>query len=253
MSQRIAQGYRTQLKEMLTIGGWRAPALLAERLIGRTLRSTHADAIEEDRAYRGLLQRVRTRVVARLACDGRSLLGARLDLCRQRGALLAATTHEGLLRTPVFLCDEGLGALARWLRAAGYEADWFQGGSDGELTRRAVRAGRILVSADSRLWEEVPDIRAGRWPAVWVSSRLGRTEQLAVLLADLALGLRAPRCMPCGGELRAVEKQSVHERIPPRTAAWRDEYFVCTRCGRLFWRGTHWEKIQARMIRGDYA
>jgi uncharacterized protein with PIN domain len=36
----------------------------------------------------------------------------------------------------------------------------------------------------------------------------------------------------------------VRPRIPPRTALWKDEYFVCAECDRLFWRGTHWERIE---------
>jgi uncharacterized protein with PIN domain len=40
-----------------------------------------------------------------------------------------------------------------------------------------------------------------------------------------------------------VEKERVRDRIPPRTARWKDEYFLCAGCGRLFWHGTHWERI----------
>jgi uncharacterized protein with PIN domain len=53
--------------------------------------------------------------------------------------------------------------------------------------------------------------------------------------------------MSCGGALRPVDKQKVSERIPPRTARWRDEYFLCAGCGRLFWQGTHWQRIAERL------
>jgi uncharacterized protein with PIN domain len=53
--------------------------------------------------------------------------------------------------------------------------------------------------------------------------------------------------MACGGALEAVAKDTVRERIPPRTAAWKDEYFLCAACGRLFWKGTHWERIERRL------
>ena len=49
------------------------------------------------------------------------------------------------------------------------------------------------------------------------------------------------------GELRAVNKDAVLERIPPKTARWLDEYFVCNSCGQLFWRGTHWREVQGRI------
>ena len=47
--------------------------------------------------------------------------------------------------------------------------------------------------------------------------------------------------------VRQLQGAAVAERIPPRTARWKDEYFVCARCGRLFWEGTHWERIRERL------
>ena len=38
-------------------------------------------------------------------------------------------------------------------------------------------------------------------------------------------------------------ERRVRTRIPPRTALWKDEYFLCAACDRLFWQGTHWERI----------
>jgi uncharacterized protein with PIN domain len=49
--------------------------------------------------------------------------------------------------------------------------------------------------------------------------------------------------MACGGALRRARKEDVRPRIPPRTALWKDEYFLCAACDRLFWQGTHWERI----------
>ena len=52
-----------------------------------------------------------------------------------------------------------------------------------------------------------------------------------------------PRCMNCGGELKRVDKETLKEKIPPKTYRWLDDYFVCRACGKLLWRGTHWERI----------
>jgi uncharacterized protein with PIN domain len=70
---------------------------------------------------------------------------------------------------------------------------------------------------------------------------------MGLVLRDLGLAPRAPRCMACGGALGAVSKSDVAARIPPRTAGWKDAYSVCAGCGRLFWEGTHWERIAARI------
>ena len=90
-------------------------------------------------------------------------------------------------------------------------------------------------------------VRDGRVMALWVPTGLSPTDQLALVRADLGLSLRTPRCMACGGALLAAAKQEVKERIPPRTARWKDEYWVCGTCTRLFWQGTHWERI-ARVL-----
>jgi uncharacterized protein with PIN domain len=44
-----------------------------------------------------------------------------------------------------------------------------------------------------------------------------------------------------------IEKEKARDRIPPKTYRWLDEYFVCKRCDKLFWHGTHWQKIEQRL------
>jgi hypothetical protein len=136
--------------------------------------------------------------------------------------------------------------LARWLRAAGYEAIWHERIDDGELVREAGRMGAILLTTDSLLMERRP-LRDGVISALWLPSSLTMAEQLALVLREFGLTLRVPRCMKCGGPLRPVEKAAWRDRIPPRTWRWLEEFFVCARCDQVFWHGTHWQKIEARL------
>jgi uncharacterized protein with PIN domain len=159
----------------------------------------------------------------------------------------------------VFLCDESLGGLARWLRAAGYEArarrirfvveppprSLARPGSDVLLADAAAGGLVLLTSVDDLL--DRRRVRDGSVLALWVPTGLEPTIQLRLVLADLGLGLREPRCMSCGGALEARPKAAVAERIPPRTARWKDDYWTCRACGHLFWKGTHWERI-ARVL-----
>jgi len=68
-------------------------------------------------------------------------------------------------------------------------------------------------------------------------------EQLEKVFCEYGLRLGSPRCMSCGGELARADKESLHDRIPPRTFQWLSEYFLCRTCGKLLWHGTHWLKI----------
>jgi uncharacterized protein with PIN domain len=168
---------------------------------------------------------------------------------RVQRALSARGLPAGLLPDrppdPLFLCDASLGGLARWLRAAGQRAELARCSGD-RLVAEARRRRALLLSTDARLWER-RSIRTGAVPALWVPSGMPHWRQLGVVLRDLGLEPAAPRCMECGGALRAVAKPEVADRIPPRTARWKDEYFVCSVCDRLLWRGTHWERIASRL------
>jgi len=142
----------------------------------------------------------------------------------------------------VFVCDADLGGLARWLRAAGYETAWNPDIGDAELLREEQRSGELILTTDSMLLERRL-LRDGVIPALWLPPILTVFEQLTLVFRELGLTAREPRCMSCGGELRRAEKEAVRERIPPKTWRWVDEYFLCARCDKLFWHGTHWQRI----------
>jgi uncharacterized protein len=144
------------------------------------------------------------------------------------------------------ICDAGLGGLARWLRASGFEAYWFQDITDPELVTRADELGACIITTDSFLLDRRA-ITQDRVRALWVPPTLTILEQLRLVKSELRLPESDSRCMRCGGELRAVDKYSVQERIPPKTFAWVNDYFECARCGQLFWEGTHWQNVTRRL------
>ena len=87
----------------------------------------------------------------------------------------------------------------------------------------------------------------GAVPAVLIPVSMKKREQFSLVVNELKLQRKPPRCMTCGGVLQAVDKDSVIERIPPKTRPWLDDYYVCARCGQLFWQGTHWERIERQL------
>ena len=108
----------------------------------------------------------------------------------------------------------------------------------------------MLLTTDSMLMERRL-LREGIIRAHWVSPAMKTREQLQALLRELSLPLRQPRCMACGGALLSVKKEELRDRIPPKTYAWLSEFFVCQRCGQLFWHGTHWERIQVLLRQAE--
>jgi uncharacterized protein with PIN domain len=149
---------------------------------------------------------------------------------------------------PIFWCDAGLGGLARWLRAAGYESHWRYGIDDVELLAEAQKISATILTTDTGLMERRVIVQ-GIIPALCVSPTLRIPDQMAIVFRELKLEIRTPRCMACGGELQIINKEDWREKIPPKTYAWLDEYFLCSRCGKLFWRGTHWRRIGEQLAK----
>ena len=217
MRARLEAGFRHRLRELLTALPSAERQVEAERLI----------ASARERAARDHLSPARALLLVHEAARAQS------------GAPPAIAAGA---EAPRFLCDPSLGGLARWLRAAGYDARLYADVPVHRLPDEALRRGRVLLTTDAETLERrlVAD---GSLRVLWLPSALTTTEKLRLVLRDLGLSLREPRCMACGGELVAQPKDAVRPRIPPRTALWKDEFFVCVSCDRLFWQGTHWERI----------
>jgi uncharacterized protein with PIN domain len=227
-TQRLEESYRARFRDLLARVEPRRLEFGVELLIERARARRDDSGVPLEQALAALYETTRERVVRREQAMGACPVGG--------GRLPPAPLAD----PPRFVCDGSLGGLARWLRALGYEAVRVAGG--GERARgEALRSGGVLLTSDV----EVSNRRspAGSAPALHVPVDLAVVEQLGRVRQTYRLQPRAPRCMACGAALREVAKERVRERIPPRTARWKDDYFLCAGCGRLFWQGTHWQRI----------
>ncbi len=59
------------------------------------------------------------------------------------------------------------------------------------------------------------------------------------------IGALAPfrRCLRCNGLLAPVRKEEVADRLPPKTRQYYDEFQRCQACGRIYWPGSHYQRM----------
>ena len=148
------------------------------------------------------------------------------------------------------LCDAMLGALAKWLRAAGHDAVYASEDtdiSDAHLVRVAMVEGRILLTSDRGFLERKP-VRDEE-VAFLLVPHAPVEEQLRLVVEEFGLRRRRSRCMECNGALEVVPREAVAGRVPPKVAKAREEFFRCHGCGRVFWHGSHWGRIGGRLDR----
>jgi uncharacterized protein len=181
---------------------------------------------------------------------GAVIIGGRaasLDDTLDDGAVVTATpVAPSPLDDPRFLCDEHLGKLARLLRIMGFDTTDAAAPSEPAVARQAVREDRVLLSRGRAVLKR-REIHRG----MLVLPDRADEQAVAVLRRFVLAGRIAPysRCARCNGVVIPVDKAAVAARIPPRTAAWLDEYYRCENCGHLYWEGTHVERLRARIAR----
>jgi uncharacterized protein len=149
-----------------------------------------------------------------------------------------------------FLCDAMLGGLAKWLRAAGYDTYYAREGtdiSDGSLVQMALEEGRVLLTSDRGFLERKP-VRDEE-VSLLVVPHLPVDDQLRLVARSFDLARRPSRCMECNGQLETVQASAVVDRVPPGVLRDRQSFFSCRGCRRVFWHGSHWERIVGRLGR----
>jgi uncharacterized protein with PIN domain len=149
--------------------------------------------------------------------------------------------REQPLREPRFALDVHLGKLARLLVMFGFDAWYARDAADEELARFARREGRIVLSRDRGLLKR-RIVTHG-----YVVRSLVPREQLAEVLKRFDLRGRVrlfSRCIVCNAPLQPVDRESVFAAIPPIVAERYTVFSRCPVCGRVFWRGSHWERMK---------
>lgn len=143
--------------------------------------------------------------------------------------------------TPRLIVDAMLGRLAKWLRLAGYDALYWRDGSDEELIAAAQAEARVIITRDRQL--------AGRRGVTAVLVAAGTLdEQIAEVRATLG-GDPQPfsRCPECNGVLQELAHADARPLVPPYVWHTQTEFRRCAGCGRVYWKGTHWPAVQARL------
>lgn len=150
--------------------------------------------------------------------------------------------RERPLRTLAFVADAHLGGLAHLLRMTGFDTLYDNHFRDDAIEAIAAREGRIVLTRDRELLK-----RRSITHGCYVRA-LRPAEQLREVFARLDLaGSARPftLCLSCNAPLHGIDKARVQDRLPPSVRARHDRFTTCDRCGRVFWEGSHWQRMRA--------
>jgi len=142
------------------------------------------------------------------------------------------------------VADVHLGKLVRNLRLLGLDTIHNQTLSDQQLIELAQRDERALLTRDRRLLMHRV-VRHG----YYLQSQDPFKQTIEVLQRfELSSGL-APftRCIRCNDLLEPVAKAEIIDRLEPLTKIYYNHFRRCISCRQIYWPGSHFKKLQARI------
>ena len=154
------------------------------------------------------------------------------------------------LRDPKFIADIHLGSLARYLRMFGFDAIYKNDFSDNDIIETSLKDQRAILTRDRNLLKN-KQITHGYWVR---SNKIEDQVKEVIKRFDLRNNIKEfLRCLECNSIIIPVEKDKIEDRIPPKVKEWHDEFWYCRHCDKIYWKGTHYEKMRnfIKRIRND--
>lgn len=145
-----------------------------------------------------------------------------------------------------FVLDGHLGKLATLLRMSGFDAVYMNDAEDRALANFSADQNRILLTRDRGLLKRKQVTRG-----YCVVSDDPETQLTEVLQRYDLFGKMKPfsRCLICNTLLEPAAKQDVISKIPELIADCYSDFKTCPTCGRVYWKGTQYDRMNEYMRR----
>jgi uncharacterized protein with PIN domain len=141
-----------------------------------------------------------------------------------------------------FVVDVNAGRLALFLRMLGFDTVYGNDIRNGRLAEIAQSQNRILLTRDTTLLKRKIIMHG------YLLREQNPNRQLVevVRLYDLSSKIKPlNRCIPCNGLLVPISKEVIMDRLEPLTKKYYHSFHICEDCRKVYWPGSHQEKIYA--------
>jgi Uncharacterized conserved protein len=143
--------------------------------------------------------------------------------------------------------DGMLGNIAKWLRLLGLDVFYVSNIDDDELLKLAKGEKGVLITKDEELsYKAVKEdteviLVKGNHKIDTIKYIL---EQLKINTDELKIG---SRCMECNTPLSSIDKSEINSKLPKRILESNDEFWICKKCDKIYWHGSHWRNIEREL------
>ena len=145
------------------------------------------------------------------------------------------------LRATKFIADVHLGKLTTYLRILGFDTFYSNNISDTEIAECALKEGRTILTRDRGILK-----RKIVTHGYYIRSRNPKEQLTEVVSRFNLINLinEFSLCTRCNEPLIPIPKEKVSGKVPPFVYKTYNDYSYCPKCGRVYWKGSHWENIK---------
>ncbi|MBI1938844.1 MAG: Mut7-C ubiquitin/RNAse domain-containing protein [Ignavibacteriales bacterium] len=145
------------------------------------------------------------------------------------------------LRHPKFVLDVHLGALAKYMRMLGFDTKYQNDFLDEQIIEISLKEKRTALTRDVGILKQ-KKLTHGYY--VRNTKPVKQIEEI-IIRFDLKNEINEfSRCVRCNTILSSIEKEKVINEIPPKVRIAQSEFFYCSVCDKIYWKGTHYEKMK---------
>lgn len=149
------------------------------------------------------------------------------------------------LRETRFILDAHLGKLAKYLRMLGFDTLYRNDYGDEEIIEIAFRENRIILTRDKQL---LGSARVIRGYFVRSTEKHAQLKEVVNKFDLYSQFLSFTRCMTCNTRLVPVSSNEIKNKINADTARIFNQFFYCDSCDKVYWKGSHFERMEKLIL-----
>jgi len=142
---------------------------------------------------------------------------------------------------PKFICDVHLGKLCRYLRLCGFDTLYDKCTSDQQMIRVGAQEKRILLTRDIGL------LKNKRIYFGYFVRHIDPQKRIKEVVRQFRLRDKISPfkiCTKCNGRLKRAAKKGILDQLPPKVKKYYQVFHRCSKCAKVYWKGSHYERLQ---------
>ena len=142
-----------------------------------------------------------------------------------------------------FLLDGNLGRLAKWLRMLGYDVAVYKSISIEKKISLCTKERRIFLTRSNKIAKRKESFSRILIKAEKYDEQLQEISQLLELNSERLFS----RCLKCNYRLQDILAEKIDGLVPESVMHNFSEFKICRKCGKIYWRGSHYDAMKSKL------